>query len=449
LAQDQSPSATLWALAWPTVLTYAAFSLRQSTDTWMIGQLGTESLAALLPAQQVLFLLQGFALGLFSALNTCASHSVSARGKEETAAYAWQCLWVALVLGGLGASTTLLAVPVFGALDHDFAVFQQEVAYFRVAAFALLPQFIAVTLSNFFFAVRWPMPPMWTGVAHVFINVIFNFILMFGIPGWFEGMGIAGAAWGTLIASSVWAGWLLLIFLKSPKLREFRTSHPVFSKTKLKNLLGIGLPNGAIDVIDILFWNLALIGFIGGFGTEHMAAATVLFTLWLMILVPCDGFGVALTTLVGHELGARNERLAFRYLRACLKMNVTLATTAGLLCILLRGPLMQSIIDDTLVRVIGEQCMFLLGLSLLFDAILYVIDSALNGAGDAVWPLKANFVCNLLFILGGGWLITTRFPEMGSYGIWLCLVANRAVIALVLILRWRSGKWKEMDPVSE
>lgn len=447
LKSDRKVVETLWALAWPTVATYAAFSVRQFTDTWMVGQLGTAPLAALLPAQQLLFLIQSFAFGLFSALNTCASHAHGGEDRREAAAYTWQCIWLAGFIGILGALLTFGTIPIFQVLNHEFAVYEQEVAYFRVAVFALLPQFIAVAVSNFFFAARMPFPPMWMGVGHVILNVIFNYLFMFGIPGRLEGMGIAGAAWGTVVASSFWAVGLLGIFLWLPGLSGHFTRHPVFSFERMRNLLKIGVPNGAIDVIDVLFWNVALVILIASFGTEHMAAASVLFTLWLLILVPCDGLGVALTTLVGHHLGAKQEAEAMRFLRACLVLSLSIAGLAAVLCLSFREWIFGTISENNLVIQIGSQCMVLFCICLILDACLYVVDSALNGAGDAVWPLKWGLLCNLIFILGGGVFMMRYFPGLTSYGIWICLALNRGAMALLFYLRWRSGAWRQMAPL--
>ncbi len=117
-------------------------------------------------------------------------------------------------------------------------------------------------------------------------------------------MGIAVAACGTVLASYVWAGALIYVFFAAPSLRHYGTRNYRFDLSKIRSLLRIGIPNGAIDIVDVLFWNIALVIFIGSFGTAHMAAAAVLFNLRLTVLIPCDGLGVALTTLVPAEVRA-------------------------------------------------------------------------------------------------------------------------------------------------
>ena len=185
--------------------------------------------------------------------------------KESAAGYTWQCLWLALALGALASTLHWATKPIFTEIGHEFEVYEQEVAYFQITIFAVLPQFVAATLSNFFFAVGKTVAPMITGIGHVILNFVLNYVLMFGIPGVFEGMGIAGAAWGTLIASLAWAVALFLLFLFSPKLQIHKTRQVTFSLSRLRNLLKLGVPNGAIDLVDIIFWNVALVLFIGNF----------------------------------------------------------------------------------------------------------------------------------------------------------------------------------------
>lgn len=436
-------------LAWPTVVTYFAFAARQFTDTWMVGQLGEEFLAALMPAQQVLYVLLGFAVGLMTALNTCGSHAARRFGPESCSAYAWQAIFIALLVGALGASLHFVAESIFRPLNHDYPVYLSEVTYFEISVWAFPAQVLAAALANFFFAARLPLLPMWGGIVHVVLNIILNYILMFGVPGLVAPMGIAGAAWGTVVASVVWAVLLLGMFFFHPALRVYRTWIPRISFRKGWDLLKIGLPNGFIDVADTLFWNVALIFFIGGFGTEHLAAAAIVYSVLMLISVPGDGVGVALTTLIGHHLAAGDEKEANRDLRSTLLLNLVFMGGAGVLCWHFGTEIFASFTNSGEAIGIGVKCMVLLPVILAFDACLYAVDNALNGAGDAAWTLKATFLANSLVILAGGWLMSHYFPDLGSYGIWLVIAANRAVVALVLALRWKSGGWRFNNPVTE
>ncbi len=440
---------TILRLAWPTVITYFAFAARQFTDTWMVGQLGEQSLAALMPAQQVLYIIQGFSFGLMSALNTCGSQANRKFGPEACSEYAWQGIIIALVLGSAGALLTLAAEPLFGLLGHDREVYLQEVAYFEISVFAFPAQFMAGMLANFFFAAKSPLIPMCAGIGHVILNIVFNYLLMFGVPGFIAPMGIAGAAWGTVLASAAWALWLIGMFLFLPALRPYRTWIARFNPRKIWDLLKIGVPNGSIDVTDTLFWNLALLVWVGQFGTEHLAASAIVFSLVMLFVVPCDGIGVALTTLVGYDIAGNDLNRARRRVHSTLAINLAFMLCAGMACWIFRGPILSSFNDSARVISIAMSCMVLLPVILALDACLYVYDNALSGAGDAVWPLRANLISNLIMIAGGGWLYCRYYPTFGSYGIWLIIAANRAIVAIALSLRWASGAWRHNRPISD
>lgn len=441
------PFRTVTALALPTVATYLCFSAREFSDVFMISQFGDVAMAGAMSAQQVLFMMQAFAFGMFSALNTCASHAEEKEGPPGATSYTWQCIWLAIILGAGGLALRSLSVPLFTLAGHEFPVFQLEVQYFNVSLYALLPQFLAVVLSNFFFAARHTAIPMIAGIVHVGINVGLNWVFMFGVPGWFEGMGAIGAAWGTLCASSAWALMLLLAFLFSPRLKAFQTWRMSFSPSRMRYLLRLGIPNGAIDLVDAFFWSIALLVLIGQFGTQHLAAGGFIIKIWTVLIVASDGQSVAIQTLVGHSLASGKERAAHEFTWAGIVLTGAFMGVIGLICLVFGEQFFGAFIEDEAVLQIVLHCLVIFPLLVLADGILFTLDASLNGAGDALWPLLVAFVCHLTMIAGGGWLVSRFYPELGSLGIWYCILANRAALALIYGVRWVSGGWRKFRPV--
>jgi len=441
------PFRTVTALALPTVATYLCFAAREFSDAFMIARCGDVAMAGAMSAQQVLFMGQAFAFGLFSALNTCASHAEERDGPEGATAYTWQCVWLALILGLSGLALRYISVLLFTLTGHEFPVFQLEVQYFNVSLYALLPQFMAVVLSNFFFAARQTVIPMVAGALHVLINVAVNYALMFGVPGWIDGMGAIGAAWGTLIASTAWALMLLAAFLFSPRLKPFKTWKISFSPSRMRYLLRLGIPNGAIDLVDAFFWSIALVVLIGQFGTQHLAAGGFIIKLWTVLIIASDGQSVAIQTLVGHSLAAGKEKAAHEFTWAGIVMSGASMGLIGLICLIFGEEFFGGFIEDPAVLSIVLHCMTIFPLLVLADGILFTLDASLNGAGDALWPLLVAFFCHLSMIAGGGWLVSRFYPDLGSLGIWYCILANRASLALVYGVRWVSGGWRKFRPV--
>lgn len=424
------------------MVTYAALALRQFTDTWMVGQIGTDSLAAVAASTQVLIIIHSFGEGLASSLNTCASQGGASKGKREYGVYCWQTIWLALFLGTLAAQLAFFVPQFMGIFGHEPAVLVQEVAYLKIALWTMIPQFVAIALSNFFFAIQKPLVPMWIGILHLVVNFAVNRILIFGAGERIPPLGIAGAAWGSLFSVWLQVFCLLAVFLGSRQFREYRPALPSFEWGRVRSLLRIGMYNGLIDISDILFWNVGILYFIGQFGSAHLAAAAVMASLVNVAFLPFHGVFVSITTTVGHTAAKLQFEAVYRQVRNARFVSLMIMglISAGIFC---AAPLIYQYMNgDELVWRIGQQIMPVLPLILLFSIWSFVTDGGLNGAGDARFTFLTVLLTNLFVIIGGSYLCMRYAPGLGSLGIWCCFLANRAVISLLVSYRWQSGGWK-------
>lgn len=442
--RPKAGSGGLMALATPTMVTFSAIAVRQFTDAWMVGRLGIHEFAAIVPVQMVLFILISFGGGLASALNTCASQAqAAAEDNREAGRHLWQSIWLALIFGALATSLGNFAPAIMAVFNHAQPVYALEVEYLRIALWATIPQFVALALSNFFFAIRKPGIPMWFGLAHTLLNIAANAVFIFGIEGVVPKMGMAGAAVGTIIASTFLCVCLLGYFFFSRALNEFRSRRPALSVSRMREHLKIGPINGFLDVADILCWNVAILVLIGGFGTAHLAAANILVLLIDLILFPADGIIVAVTTVVGEHVGAKRYAAARREVRRALRFTFFFASGIVAITFFASPLIFQALRPEPEVWEIGKRCILLFPLIVLFSNWFYITDAGLNGAGDAVVPFLVVLGANLLFIGIGGFGGRIVYFELGSYFIWTCMMVNRGVIAVILATRWTSGAWKK------
>lgn len=425
------------------MVTFATFAVRGMTDAFMVGRLGTVPLAAIMPAQQVLFVIVCFGQGLAAALNACASQRMERFGNVEAGVYCWQAIWLALGFGSLASSIYFVAPELMGLFGHPFEVFQLETGYLRIAIWSVVPQFIAIAISNYLFAIRRSEIAMWLAVSHVLANVMASRVLIFGIGDSIPGLGMNGAAYGAVIASWLLLFGLLILFLASKLTAAYRPRRPTFSFARIRHLLSIGLYNGVIDVVDILFWNIAIVYLIGQLGTAHLAAATVMVAALDLLIFPVYGIFAALTTVVGACAGARRFKEASRIVWTTLlaSASITVLIAVG---ISLASPVVYELISgDPLVTSIGRKAMWLLPFIILFSTSFYIVEGGLNGVGDARFSCAALIISNFVIILGGGSVCLRFFPEFGSLGIWGCVALNRGVLAILVALRWRFGPWKK------
>jgi len=249
---DEASLGYMFRLAGPVVVATVSFTLMQFVDRWMVSRLGTAALAAILPAGFVVAIPGFCIMGVFIGLGTFVSQSFGRGQKHWCGAYFWQAIY----MGFLCALLVLvvcwpLANEIFRMLGHSDDVAALEVIYFRIMLFAHLGLVFVWAGMQFFAGIHRPGVVMYSAVVAQLVNVVANYVLIFGKFG-FPEMGIAGAGWGTVIGVAVNAAIRMAVLLSGDIRKEFRTARiprPDFGK--MLGVFKVGLPAGVEMAISI------------------------------------------------------------------------------------------------------------------------------------------------------------------------------------------------------
>jgi len=434
-------------LAIPVVITTSSRAIMDIADYVMITRLNlAEAQAAILPAQVVMWSYIVLGFGIASMVNTFASQSLGRKEYRECSAYAWQALYLAIVFGVIGIALRPLLPGLLALIAHEARVQALELAYARVAVFTVAPTIAAYSLGWFFVGVHRPWITMWSAIEANVVNVIVSFVLIFGYLG-FEPMGIAGAAWGTFAAVTYRTIRLGLTMLMPSMNETFGTrSTWRLSWRRMAKLLRVGLPCGLQFLCEVVVWAIFVTVLVGTkFGTTHQIATNTAWQYMRIAFLPTIGVGQALTALVGKSIGTGDPKRAIRETRiACM---ITLAYMGSLSILYsLKGDALISLFnsDPEVVR-IGATVMLCAAVFQLFDAFGIAYSCALRGAGDTFVPSMFFIVSHWLIVVGGGWFIATRYPQLGSIGPWLAASGLIVITGVFLWWRWHSRAWMGMS----
>lgn len=429
--------------AGPLIVINMTMVVMQLADAIMVAHLGDETMAAIMPAGLLYFVPVAFAMGLLSAVNTFVSQCLGRRWREGCGIYGWQGIWLGAAFGVLMLPLIWVAPHVVALLGHEPDVQALEVEYFTAIIWCALPALVVTALSNFFVGIHRPKPLMNYALLAMVLNIPFNYMLIHG-TGPLPEMGLAGAAWGTVIASFLQMAGLMMVYL-NPKLRKhYRTERATLRWSAMRDILKVGSPAALHMGMDILSWGVALVWMVGFFGTLHLAATTILVRVVHLSFMPTLGVAAVLTALVGRAIGAKNQTLAKRYTRLAATLSVGYMGGFALFFYLAREPIMELFTDNPEVIAIGAAIMVYVAAFQIFDAVNIVYTHALRGAGDTLWPSLMNFsLCGIFFIAGGLWLCKTH-PEMGSGAPWLAGASYITIAGLVFLARWYFGPWRKI-----
>jgi len=444
---DETSLNYMLKLAAPVIVTTISFTIMQFVDRFMVSRLGTDALAAILPAQFVSFVPVSFAMGAITILNTFVSQSLGRGAKADCSNYFWQVIYISLAYFVIVLAIMWPAAPwIFRTMGQPAAVAKLEVVYFRIMLYAHLLVMISHAGSGFFMGIHRPIVTMYASLCGQLVNVTANYVLIFGKLG-FPEMGIAGAGWGTVIGLSVTTIIGLVVFLSNNINATFKSRHTLnIDFDKMYDLLKIGLPAGFGLMVNVAIWGVILAGLVGKVdGKEALAASSVALSYASFSTMPIVGISTALTAAVGKTIGQGKKNLVAKQTSICMRVALIYMGLVGLCFFLFRDALMTFWSSDAKVKEIGVNILICAAIYQVFHAARIIYSGPLQGAGDTMWLAIISAVASVVVLGLGGVLIVIFLPSLGALGPWIA--ATLSVIVAGLANRWRfkSNKWMKID----
>jgi len=429
----------VWHLSYPAILTMISQTVMWTVDAAMVGHVGKVELAAVGLGGILVWTLYSFFVGLTSAVNTFVSQSYGAGEFRRCGVYLWQGLYIAL-----GASVVLLIARAFAPqalalLGPAAAVQTPSVSYVEIRMLSAPFFLIHYTFTHFYRGIGDTRTPLYVlGFAHV-LNVAGDYLLIFG-KGPFPAMGVDGAAWATSLANVVAAAIFIGLMFTRRLRRDYDVGHawrPLGGE--IVRLLRIGLPTAVHFFLDMGSF-LVFSAYIGRMGTNALAANQIAIQILAMSFMPCQGFSIAATTLMGQYIGAGDPRLAKKSAYTTLKLGLIYAGIIFLLCVTIPDALVKLFNDDPAVVAYGRKLLLLCAIFQAFDAVQFISDGALRGAGDTRVPM--------FIIFGGAWLVFIPLAyvfgtvlDKGVVGAWVGATVYIVVIGVLMFLRLKTERW--------
>ncbi len=443
---DETSLKYMLNLAAPMVVTTISFTIMQFVDRFMVSRLGTNALAAILPAGFASFLPGGFAIGAMASLNTFVSQSLGRGNKKDCSNYFWQVIYMGLVYFVIVLVIMWPAAPkIFKMMGQPPKVAEMEVIYFRIMLYAQLLAVVNWAGNQFFMGIHRPIITMCASFCGQVVNIIANYVLIFGKFG-FPRLEIAGAGWGTLIGIAVAALVNIIVFLGSKMNTIFmtrRTLHLDFAK--MYDLLKVGLPAGFDLMVNVAFWGVILFSLVGRFGKEALAATSAVLSYTSISVMPIVGVGTALTAAIGKSIGAGKKNLAAKQTSICLRIALVYMGLIGVFFLVFRQALMAFWSSDEKVIEIGVKILICAAVYQMFHAARIIYGGSLRGAGDTVWLAFISAIGAIVILGLGGLLIVTFWPSLKALGPWLVATLSIIVVGLANHWRFNSNRWMRID----
>lgn len=433
-------------LAVPLMIGQLSQMLLGVADTVMIGQLGVTELAALTFASSLFHLPFVFGIGVLTAVSVFTSNR---RGANDAAGARGSCrhgLLLGTALGLLLFGISWLVSNHLGNLGQPPEVSGRTTVYFRILMASVVPALASIALKNHADALNRPWPPFWIFLGGVLLNIVLNWVMIYGKLGCPE-LGFEGAAWATLISRTAILAAMMIWLRHAPGLQDWVPRRwwrrPHFAE--IRSLLSIGLPASAQMLFEVSAFSLAGL-IMGRFGPASMAAHQIAITLAATAFMIPLGLSMALTVRCGEAHGA-GEMARLRPIAISGWLLVSGYALLGAASFLFFGKWMAAAFtQDAEVIRITASLLVIVGVFQMVDGLQVASSAMLRGLHDARVPALMGFVsywlvglpvaAGLAFVL-----------DLGARGVWWGLAAGLFIACITLGPRlWMRSSFAASHP---
>ena len=437
-------------LSIPAILAQFANVLMQYIDAAMVGNLGAVEAAAVGIVSSTIWLFWGLGSAGITGYSVLASQEIGAKSYPTARKLLRQGITVAVATGAiLGAVGLMISPWLPGFLGAGADVAREGTKYFAIYTAAMPLLFLSYEAGSMLRASGNIRVPSFLNIFMCVEDVVFNYFLIFPtrlvtflgftftMPG--AGMGVAGAALGTVLAELCTAiPMLWYVCTRSPELAirggkgRFLPEFPL-----LKKAFKIGIPVGLQHTV-MCCAQVASTMIVAPLGTIAIAANSLAITAESLCYMPGYGVSDAAASLTGQCIGARRENLAMRFGKIAIATGLGVMTVMGVLMFIF-APIMIGLMSNVPEIIdLGATILRIEAFAEPMFAASIVAYGVFMGAGDTLIPCLMNLGAMWFVRLPAAWLLARTF---GLKGVWIAMCGELIFRGMIFLLRFRSGKW--------
>ncbi|MFD5366277.1 MATE family efflux transporter [Streptomyces sp. NPDC127103] len=418
------------SLALPAFGALVAEPLFLMVDSAIVGHLGTPQLAGLAIAAALLTTAVSVFVFLAYATTAAVSRRVGAGDLPAAIRQGMDGIWLALLLGTAVVAVTLPAAPwlidLFGASD---TAAPYAVTYLRISSLGIPAMLVVLAATGVLRGLQDTRTPLYVAIGGFMANGALNVGLVYGV-----GLGIAGSAWGTVIAQCGMAVAYLVVVVRGAR-RHGASLRPDAAGIRASAQAGVPLLVRTLSLRAVLMIATAVAA---RMGDAEVAAHQIILSLWSLMAFALDAIAIAGQAIIGRYLGANDAEGARQVCRRMVQWGVISGVALGALLIVARPLFIPLFTGDTAVQDTLLPALLVVAISQPISGVVFVLDGVLMGAGDGPYLAWAMLLTLAVFAP-----VALLVPALGGglTALWWAMTLMMTVRMATLWFRSRSGRW--------
>lgn len=435
-------------LAIPLVLANLMQTAYNIIDTYWVGRLGEEAIAAISLAFPIIFLIISFGAGLTIAGTVLVAQYTGKQDQENVDLTAGQTIIllvnVSVVISLVGF---FVSNPMLQLMGAEPGVLGKATVYLKILFGGAVFMFMFFVFQSILRGWGDTKTPMWVMFWSVLANTILDPLMIMGI-GPFPKMGIAGAAWATIISRGAAAMVGLWILFSGRKVLHIRLRH-LWPDWKIQwRLVKLGIPASVEQSITALGIT-AMIFIVADFGTTVVAAYGIGARILSFVIVPAFAIAMATSTTLGQNFGADQLDRAEKAGWIGAGTGFAALSFFGILLFIFAEPVTSIFIKENPDVVgLGSEFLRIMALTFGFFGLQLVFNGAFRGAGRTTTAMVMAFIAFWVTRIPLAYLLANTL-NMGPQGIWLAFPISIVFMGLLTTFWFWLGRWKQEKPDRE
>ncbi|WP_066224833.1 MATE family efflux transporter [Formosa haliotis] len=433
-----------WQLAAPVMLGMLGHTFVSFVDNIMVGQLGTAELAAVSLGNSFMFIAMSIGIGFSTAITPLVAEADTAHDFKSGKSAFKHGLLLCTGIGVLLFLIVYFAKPLMYLMKQPVEVVELAIPYLDLVAFSLIPLVVFQAFKQFADGMSMTKYPMYATIVGNIVNVVLNYMFIFGKFG-APAYGIVGAAYGTLASRFIMVAFIWWVLKGQEKTREYVINIKIFvlERVMMKRIINLGAPSAMQMLFEVAIFTSA-VWLSGLLGKNPQAANQIALNLSSMTFMVATGLSVASMVRVGNQKGLKNYQELRRIAFSLFLMGTLFAVCFALMFLALHTQLpkiyvdlndVKNFADNTEVVEIASNLLLAAAVFQISDSIQVVVLGALRGLQDVKVPTIITFISYWII----GFPVSYYFgkeEQLGSFGIWLGLLAGLTSAAILLYIRF-------------
>ena len=422
-------------LALPALIAGIAEPLLSITDTAIVGNVEhnpIEALAAVGIAGSFLSALFWILAQTRSAISAIIAQYLGANRLSEIKTLPAQIIAINIVLSIFLYLLTLFFVQsIFSLYNAEGLILNYSVSYYKIRALGLPLTLFVFSVFGVFRGLQNTFWPMVISIVGAVLNIVLDYLLVFGVEGLIPALHIEGAAYASVISQLVMAIMAFVLMLKKTPF-SLRFSFPFNREIKRLLMLSFNL------FIRALALNIALYfanSFATKYGNNYIAAQTIAFQIWLFFAFFIDGYSSVGNIISGRLLGQKDYKNLWNLSKDLSKYAMVVAFILGSLCILFYKPIGRIFTDDNSVLESFYSIFWIVLLMQPLNAIAFVFDGLFKGLAEAVTLRNTLLIATFLGFIPA--LFIGDFFGLKLYAIWIAFTVWMFLRMIILVVKFR------------